>query len=216
MCSGDTSGRRVDASPSFYFVCMPVFDALYFITMPFYLPPSSSPRTPQATPSNRKLNPRPRITMGGRGRSGKPASMPPPSSAVALAPQPSSKTKKKKSKNKRNVVQEFSDYFGSADRLDNWQMLCEDLGLGVPSSITGCKKVRLCLGTSSTKECRKEGVADGSRLSRVCGLISETSWMRLTKGVFRHGCSTMKWNWRDTRTRQDGSTRRERRRARGL
>lgn len=56
------------------------------------------------------------------------------------------KKKKKKASNakanrKRDIVREFDDYFGSASKLENWQMLCEDLGLeGDFGSLTKCRK----------------------------------------------------------------------------
>ncbi|KAG4431825.1 hypothetical protein IFR05_012687 [Cadophora sp. M221] len=41
---------------------------------------------------------------------------------------------------KTNVVAEFARYFGSENKLENWQRLCRDVGNEeVPESITKCK-----------------------------------------------------------------------------
>ncbi|KAH6704021.1 hypothetical protein BKA61DRAFT_680265 [Leptodontidium sp. MPI-SDFR-AT-0119] len=41
---------------------------------------------------------------------------------------------------KTTVVAEFARYFGSEDKLENWQRLCRDVGIeDVPGSITKCR-----------------------------------------------------------------------------
>lgn len=55
------------------------------------------------------------------------------------------KTGSKKHRQARSafIVREFSAYFGADCRLDNWLMLCDDLGIDTYglTSITKCKKV---------------------------------------------------------------------------
>lgn len=49
----------------------------------------------------------------------------------------------RKMSNKRDIVQEFANYFGNESKLANWQMLCNDLHIGRDlSSIRKCKAVR--------------------------------------------------------------------------
>ncbi|KAL5320296.1 hypothetical protein ACEPPN_011097 [Leptodophora sp. 'Broadleaf-Isolate-01'] len=52
---------------------------------------------------------------------------------------------------KTTVVAEFARYFGSEDKLENWQRLCRDVGIeDVPGSITKCRLVRF--STTRTKD----------------------------------------------------------------
>ncbi|KAH8804402.1 hypothetical protein F5884DRAFT_680453 [Xylogone sp. PMI_703] len=42
---------------------------------------------------------------------------------------------------KRDIVKDFTTYFGEESKLANWQKLCRDLGmLEIPPSITKCRK----------------------------------------------------------------------------
>ncbi|PVH79114.1 hypothetical protein DL98DRAFT_420947 [Cadophora sp. DSE1049] len=42
--------------------------------------------------------------------------------------------------NRNTVVTEFARYFGSEDKLENWQRLCRDVGIqDVPRSLAKCK-----------------------------------------------------------------------------
>ncbi|KAH7400385.1 hypothetical protein BKA64DRAFT_708069 [Cadophora sp. MPI-SDFR-AT-0126] len=42
--------------------------------------------------------------------------------------------------NRNTVVTEFARYFGSEDKLENWQRLCRDVGIeDVPQSLKKCK-----------------------------------------------------------------------------
>lgn len=44
---------------------------------------------------------------------------------------------------RNTVATEFARYFGSEDKLENWQRLCRDVGIeDVPQSLKKCKQVR--------------------------------------------------------------------------
>lgn len=49
----------------------------------------------------------------------------------------------------RNIAAEFTRYFGSASKLQNWQRLCQDIGIvGDLSSMKKCKQVRVPMQSS--------------------------------------------------------------------
>jgi len=48
----------------------------------------------------------------------------------------------KQLQSKRNIVQEFEDYFGNVTQLGNWQMLCRDVGLHEVEKLSSVKKCR--------------------------------------------------------------------------
>ncbi|KAH8586466.1 hypothetical protein B0O99DRAFT_702131 [Bisporella sp. PMI_857] len=54
------------------------------------------------------------------------------------------KEKKKKRGLKRNIVKEFAAYFGNESMLENWLMLCRDVGLET-QGLTSIKKCRMAL-----------------------------------------------------------------------
>jgi hypothetical protein len=49
----------------------------------------------------------------------------------------------RKKSNRRNIIQDFADYFGNEGKLANCQMICNNLDVNRDlSSITKCKAVR--------------------------------------------------------------------------
>jgi len=55
---------------------------------------------------------------------------------------------------RNTIVTEFARYFGSEDKLKNWQRLCRDVGIeDVPRSLKNCKqvwKILICIGFQSS------------------------------------------------------------------
>lgn len=79
---------------------------------------------------------------------------------LALSKNPSKKSKSKYRKARSKfIAAEFEDFFGSDAKLENWQRLCDDLGLqGDLTSITKCRKVCLHCTTWDFTKSRLIGI----------------------------------------------------------
>jgi len=79
------------------------------------------------------------------------------------------------SRHRRDIVSEFEAYFGSDNtKLENWQMVCRDVGIqGELKSITACRKV--LFPVTSTKNHRHSSVCEATKLIKsplnIVGII---------------------------------------------